>query len=136
MSGYVKLYIYKKCKSDTSVFVFTSVFCFLFYSFFPSQLQPIVSIFANTIFFALVKIKLCKKPQRKYDVSSPSTITITLPGTDPQDAERRRYVIRKHSLLVQHDTQIFVILCFFFTMNNLGSRSYKCRSGSDQKYWS
>lgn len=68
---------------------------FGFASFFPSQLQPIVSIFANTIFFALVKIKVCKKPQRKYDVSSPSTITITLPGTDPHDAERRRQVALK-----------------------------------------
>lgn len=87
---------------------------FLFCSFFPSQLQPIVSIFANTIFFALVKIKVCKKPQRKYDVSSPSTITITLPGTDPQDAERRRYVTSIHSLPIQHETEIFVIYVYFY----------------------
>ncbi|XP_033746676.1 transmembrane protein 115-like [Pecten maximus] len=67
---------------------------FGFPSFFPSQLQPFVAMFSNTVFLALVKIKICKKPQRKYDVSSPSTITITLPGTD-QDAERRRQVALK-----------------------------------------
>ncbi|KAJ8301363.1 hypothetical protein KUTeg_020350 [Tegillarca granosa] len=43
--------------------------------FFPNQLQPVVAIISNTIFLGLVKIKVCKKPQRKYDVSSPSTIT-------------------------------------------------------------
>ena len=39
----------------------------------------------------LVRIKVCKKQVRKYDVGAPSPITITLPGTDPADAERRRY---------------------------------------------
>ncbi|CAE1262372.1 Transmembrane protein 115 [Acanthosepion pharaonis] len=68
---------------------------FSFASFFPSRLQPVVGIFANTIFSTLVKMKICKKPQRKYDVSSPTTITITLPGTDPQDAERRRQLALK-----------------------------------------
>ncbi|KAK3102797.1 hypothetical protein FSP39_013982 [Pinctada imbricata] len=68
---------------------------FSFASFFPSQLQPIISILSNTIFLALVKVKICKKPQRKYDISSSSTIQITLPGTDPQDAERRRQVALK-----------------------------------------
>lgn len=63
---------------------------FSFASFFPSKLQPVVSIVSNAVFAALVKIKVCKKPQRRYDVSSPTTITITLPGTDPQDAERRK----------------------------------------------
>ena len=63
-----------------------------FFSFFPSRLQPIISIVSNTVFLALVKVKICKKPQRKYDISSSSnaTITITLPGTDPTDAERRK----------------------------------------------
>ncbi|ESO91160.1 hypothetical protein LOTGIDRAFT_105656 [Lottia gigantea] len=68
---------------------------FSFGSFFPSQLQPIVGILANTIFLGLVKLKICKKPQRRYDVSSPTTLTISLPGTDPQDAERRRQVALK-----------------------------------------
>ena len=64
-----------------------SLSCF---SFFPDSIQPFVAIVSNAIFTFLVKIKLCKKPQRKYDVSSSATITVSLPGTDPQDAERRR----------------------------------------------
>ncbi|KAL4216330.1 hypothetical protein ACF0H5_024057 [Mactra antiquata] len=63
---------------------------FSFASFFPSQVQPVISIMSNSIFAIFVKVKICKKPQRHYDVSSPTTITITLPGTDPQDAERRK----------------------------------------------
>ncbi|XP_050414555.1 transmembrane protein 115 [Patella vulgata] len=68
---------------------------FSFASFFPSQLQPFIAVLSNTVFMAFVKIKICKKPQRRYDVSSPTTITISLPGTDPQDAERRRQVALK-----------------------------------------
>jgi hypothetical protein len=63
---------------------------FLVFSFFPDSIQPFIGVISNTIFSFLVKIKACKKPQRKYDVSSPTTITVSLPGTDPQDAERRR----------------------------------------------
>ncbi|KAK3581288.1 hypothetical protein CHS0354_033021 [Potamilus streckersoni] len=63
---------------------------FSFASFFPRQIQPVIAIISNTTFHVLVKLKVCKKPQRRYDVSSPTTITITLPGTDPQDAERRK----------------------------------------------
>lgn len=68
---------------------------FGFASFFPSQMQPIVSILSNSVFNALVKIKVCKKPQRRYDVSSPTTITVTLPGTEPHDAERRKQLALK-----------------------------------------
>jgi hypothetical protein len=38
-----------------------------------------------------VKVKICQKTVKRYDVGAPSSITISLPGTDPQDAERRRY---------------------------------------------
>ncbi len=68
-----------------------SIFCPVHFSFFPDALQPIVAVMCNTIFSFLVKVKICRKPQRKYDVSSEHTITVSLPGTDPQDAERRRY---------------------------------------------
>ena len=43
-----------------------------------------------TVYSFLVKIKVCKKQVRTYDVGAPSPITISLPGTDPADAERRR----------------------------------------------
>ncbi|KAI8781956.1 transmembrane protein 115 [Biomphalaria glabrata] len=68
---------------------------FSFASFFPSQFQPLIAIISNSIFSALVKVKLCKKPQRRYDVSSPTTITVTLPGTEPHDAERRKQLALK-----------------------------------------
>ncbi|XP_005097857.1 transmembrane protein 115 [Aplysia californica] len=68
---------------------------FSFASFFPSQFQPLIAVVSNSIFSGLVKIKLCKKPQRRYDVSSPTTVTVTLPGTEPHDAERRKQLALK-----------------------------------------
>ncbi|XP_074646590.1 transmembrane protein 115-like [Tubulanus polymorphus] len=68
---------------------------FTFASFFPELIRTPIAVLSNTIFSFFVKIKVCKKPQRKYDVSSPSTITVSLPGTDPQDSERRRQLALK-----------------------------------------
>jgi len=39
-----------------------------------------------------VRCKICKKPVRRYDVGAPSGITISIPGADSQDAERRRQI--------------------------------------------
>jgi len=40
-----------------------------------------------------VKCRLCHKPVRRYDVSSASGITISLPGsTESHDSERRRQI--------------------------------------------
>ncbi|XP_009700132.1 PREDICTED: transmembrane protein 115, partial [Cariama cristata] len=44
---------------------------------------------ANLVHGILVKVKVCRKTVKRYDVGAPSSITISLPGTDPQDAERR-----------------------------------------------
>lgn len=63
---------------------------FAFASFFPEALQPAVGFIASLVHAALVKIKVCRKMVKRYDVGAPSSITISLPGTDPQDAERRR----------------------------------------------
>lgn len=63
---------------------------FAFASFFPEALQPAVGLLAGLVHAALVKIKVCRKMVKRYDVGAPSSITISLPGTDPQDAERRR----------------------------------------------
>lgn len=39
-----------------------------------------------------MKAGCCRKPVKKFaDATGPSSIQISLPGTDPSDAERRRY---------------------------------------------
>ncbi|KAJ8370827.1 hypothetical protein SKAU_G00108550 [Synaphobranchus kaupii] len=53
---------------------------------------PAVGLVAGLVHSILVKIKVCRKMVKRYDVGAPSSITISLPGTDPQDAERRRWV--------------------------------------------
>lgn len=68
---------------------------FAFASFFPEALQPAVGLLAGLVHLALVKMKVCRKMVKRYDVGAPSSITISLPGTDPQDAERRRQLALK-----------------------------------------
>ncbi|KAL8567482.1 hypothetical protein ACOMHN_010073 [Nucella lapillus] len=68
---------------------------FTFSSFFPGQLQPVVGLVSNTVFSFLVRVKVCRRPQRHYDFGSPTTITVTLPGVEPHDAERRKQVALK-----------------------------------------
>uniref|UniRef100_A0A8D0V086 Transmembrane protein 115 n=1 Tax=Sus scrofa TaxID=9823 RepID=A0A8D0V086_PIG len=55
---------------------------FAFATFFPEILQPVVGLLANLVHGLLVKVKICQK-------------TVNLPGTDPQDAERRRQLALK-----------------------------------------
>lgn len=73
-------------------FVVTRLQCttLLYFSFFPNVVQPLVAVVSNSIYSLLVKMRICKRMVRKYDVGAPSSITISLPGTDPHDAERRR----------------------------------------------
>lgn len=71
-------------------FKFSVNFCFHI-SFFPTVLQPPVEICSRGIYNLLVSLRICRKPVRKYDVGAPTAITISLPGTDSHDAERRRY---------------------------------------------
>uniref|UniRef100_T1IMS9 Transmembrane protein 115 n=1 Tax=Strigamia maritima TaxID=126957 RepID=T1IMS9_STRMM len=66
---------------------------FTFASFFPNVLQPPIAIVCNTIYEFLVKLKICHKPIKHTAI--PSSITISLPGTDPHDAERRRQIAIK-----------------------------------------
>uniref|UniRef100_U6CVT7 Transmembrane protein 115 n=1 Tax=Neovison vison TaxID=452646 RepID=U6CVT7_NEOVI len=68
---------------------------FAFATFFPEILQPVVGLLANLVHSLLVKVKICQKTVKRYDVGAPSSITISLPGTDPQDAERRRQLALK-----------------------------------------
>jgi hypothetical protein len=68
------------------------LFLFYFFSFFPPPISPIISVFANTIFEILVKIKLCKPYVKKHNIGLSSNITITIPGPEAADADRRRFV--------------------------------------------
>ncbi|NWY05464.1 TM115 protein, partial [Nothoprocta ornata] len=68
---------------------------FAFATFFPAPLRPPVALLADAVHGALVKLRLCRKTVKRYDVGAPSSITISLPGTDPQDAERRRQLALK-----------------------------------------
>ncbi|NWV73645.1 TM115 protein, partial [Dasyornis broadbenti] len=68
---------------------------FAFATFFPEILQPMVGLVANLVHSVLVKVRVCRKTVKRYDVGAPSSITISLPGTDPQDAERRRQLALK-----------------------------------------
>ena len=54
--------------------------------------RPAIRLVSLAIFRTFVSLGFCKNPVRTYDVGAPSSITISLPGTDPADAERRRLV--------------------------------------------
>ncbi|MGH0188032.1 UNVERIFIED_CONTAM: hypothetical protein FKN15_027624 [Acipenser sinensis] len=91
LSGWVYLRFYQKHsrgRGDMSDH-------FAFASFFPEILQPLVGLLAGLVHSILVKVKVCRKTVKRYDVGAPSSITISLPGTDPQDAERRRQLALK-----------------------------------------
>ena len=53
--------------------------------------SPVVSVMGDNVFRVLVKLNLCRKAVT-YDVGAPSAIKISLPGTTPIDAERRKSV--------------------------------------------
>ena len=58
---------------------------------------------------------MCHKPIRTYDVGAPSAITISLPGMDPVDAERRRYCVQNvfrsmHRTLRPTGRRLWIIL--------------------------
>jgi len=65
---------------------------FAFSTLFPNVIQPPIAMLGNTVFTILVKFKVCRKPVRRYDVGAPTGITISLPGAESQDAERRRQI--------------------------------------------
>ena len=49
-----------------------------------------VSHLSEVVYGVLVKVKICPKWVRSYDLSSSSAVTIKLPGVDSADAERRK----------------------------------------------
>ena len=69
---------------------------FAFHTFFPNVIQPPIALICNSIFAVLVKIKVCRKPIRRYDVGAgTSSISISLPGVESHDTERRRQIALK-----------------------------------------
>ena len=55
--------------------------------------RPLVGLVSGSVFQVLVMASICPEAVRTYDVgASSSNITITLPGTLPADAQRRKYV--------------------------------------------
>ncbi|KAH0953020.1 hypothetical protein HN011_000311 [Eciton burchellii] len=69
---------------------------FTFASFFPNVLQPPIAVVSNTIHGFFVRIGLCRKVVRRFDMSNtPPGLVINLPGIDPHDSERRRQIALK-----------------------------------------
>ncbi|PRD23318.1 UNVERIFIED_CONTAM: transmembrane protein [Trichonephila clavipes] len=58
--------------------------------FFPTVIQPPLIVISNAVFGFLVYVKLCKKPIRKYNLATSTSVILNIPGTEPHDAERRR----------------------------------------------
>lgn len=67
---------------------------FSFDNFFPRVVQPLVRGVVGPLERCLVRLGLCPASRRRVHLAlSPRGLTITLPGVQPQDMERRRYII-------------------------------------------
>ena len=69
---------------------------FTFASFFPNVMQPIIAVLVNPIYVCCLKIGVVKPPAppRVASAASLSSVSISMPGVDPHDVERRRYLIK------------------------------------------
>ncbi|XP_022905447.1 transmembrane protein 115 [Onthophagus taurus] len=68
---------------------------FTFASFFPNVIQPPIAIVSNTIYGLFVKIGLCNKVIRRFDIANPTGVTISVSSADQLDTERRRQIALK-----------------------------------------
>nr|ACO10752.1 Transmembrane protein 115 [Caligus rogercresseyi] len=68
---------------------------FGFPGFFPNVFQPPVSLLSNSVFTILVRLRICRKPVRKYELGSANSISLSLPGAESHDTERRRQIALK-----------------------------------------
>lgn len=57
------------------------------------MIQPPISVASNSIHSVFVKIGLCKKVVRRFDMTNPTGVTVSVPGADHHDMERRRLVV-------------------------------------------
>lgn len=69
---------------------------FTFASFFPAILQPIISILVNPIYKISIKMGIIKPlVSLRSSQSSLTSVSVSLPGVDPHDMERRRQIALK-----------------------------------------
>lgn len=69
---------------------------FGFDNFFPTVVQPVVRGALGPPFRLLQRVGVCPKPPRRVHLAmSPRGVTISLPGVEPQDMERRRQIALK-----------------------------------------
>lgn len=70
---------------------------FTFASFFPTVMQPFIGILVNPMYLCCLKVGVVKPPAppRTVSTSSLSSISISMPGVDPHDIERRRLIALK-----------------------------------------
>ncbi len=78
---------------------------FAFHTFFPNVVQPPIALVCGAIFAVLVRLRVCRKTVRRYDMAGGAggvgggpgggAISISLPGVEPgggHDTERRRQI--------------------------------------------
>ncbi|GJQ80375.1 hypothetical protein Trydic_g12238 [Trypoxylus dichotomus] len=68
---------------------------FTFASFFPNVIQPPIAVVSNTIYGTFVNMGICRKVVRRFDIANPTGVTISIPGNDQHDMERRRQIALK-----------------------------------------
>lgn len=70
---------------------------FTFASFFPNVVQPIIAVLVNPIYLCFLKIGVVRQPAppRSVSTSTLNSVSISMPGVDPHDIERRRQIALK-----------------------------------------
>ncbi|XP_060529002.1 transmembrane protein 115 [Cylas formicarius] len=68
---------------------------FTFASFFPNVIQPPIAVVSNSVYNILVRLGICKRSIRKFDMSNPTGVTVTVSNVDQHDMERRRQIALK-----------------------------------------
>lgn len=65
---------------------------FTFASFFPNVMQPVISMLVNPVYLCCLKVGCVRPPAppRTSSTTSLTSVTVSIPGVDPHDIERRR----------------------------------------------
>ncbi|XP_055372172.1 transmembrane protein 115 [Condylostylus longicornis] len=70
---------------------------FTFASFFPTVMQSVIGMLVNPLYLCCLKVGIVRPPapSRSISASTLSSITVSMPGVDPHDIERRRQIALK-----------------------------------------